>query len=102
LETVGHVVDIASDGSVAVTMVQSAPYDIVLMDVQMPVMDGIAATGLIRALDHAARNVPIIAMTANVLPQQIESFRRAGMDAHIGKPFKREELLAAIDRLAVR
>jgi PAS domain S-box-containing protein len=102
LETVGHVVDIASDGSVAVTMVQSAPYDIVLMDVQMPVMDGIAATGLIRALDHAARNVPIIAMTANVLPQQIESFRRAGMDAHIGKPFKREELLAAIDRLAAR
>ena len=91
-ETAGHIVDIASDGSIAVTMIQSKLYDIVLMDVQMPIMDGVTATWAIRALNHPARNIPIVAMTANVLPQQVETFRSAGMDGHVGKPFKREEL----------
>jgi PAS domain S-box-containing protein len=102
LEASGHTVEIASDGSVAVAMVQANTYDIVLMDVQMPVMDGVTATGLIRALDHSARDIPIIAMTANVLPQQVEAFRNAGMNGHVGKPFKREELLATIDEWARR
>jgi len=70
----------------------------VLMDVQMPGMDGITATQHIRALQHPAHRLPIVAMTANVLPQQVKQFRAAGMDDHIGKPFKRDELYAAVER----
>jgi PAS domain S-box-containing protein len=99
LEAAGHIVEIAADGSQAVGMVQVGSYDLVLMDVQMPIMDGVTATRIIRGLDHTACTVPIIAMTANVLPQQVEAFKNAGMDAHIGKPFKLEQLLATIDRV---
>jgi PAS domain S-box-containing protein len=96
LESAGHEVEIAGDGAVAVMAVQSKAFDLVLMDVQMPVMDGMTATQHIRALDHPARNLPIIAMTANVLPQQVQAFRAAGMNDHIGKPFKRDALFAVI------
>jgi PAS domain S-box-containing protein len=98
LESEGHEVDVASDGSVAVTRVQAARYDLVLMDVQMPVMDGLTATRRIRALDGLARDLPIIALTANVLPQQIHAFREAGMSDYIGKPFKRDELYRIVER----
>jgi PAS domain S-box-containing protein len=98
LEAVGHQVDVVADGTEAIVAVQARPYDVVLMDVQMPNLDGLAATRLIRALDHPARDVPIIAMTANVLPQQVSACRQAGMTDHVGKPFKRDELYAAIDR----
>lgn len=101
LEAAGHEVDVLGDGADAIMAVQESAYDVVLMDVQMPGMDGITATQHIRALEHAARTVPIIAMTANVLPAQVAAFSAAGMDDHIGKPFKRADLLAAIDR-AVR
>ena len=98
LERAHHAVDIVADGAAAVRAVQSAAYDLVLMDVQMPGMDGIAATGHIRALPHPAAKLPIIAMTANVLPQQVAQFRAAGMNDHVGKPFKRDELYATIAR----
>ena len=98
LERASHSVDIVADGAAAVRAVQSETYDLVLMDVQMPGMDGITATGHIRGLSHPASRLPIIAMTANVLPQQVAQFRAAGMDDHVGKPFKREELYAAIAR----
>jgi CheY-like chemotaxis protein len=68
------------------------------MDVQMPVMDGIAATRSIRALAGPVASVPVIAMTANVFAEQIASFRDAGMNDHIGKPFQRDELFAIIAR----
>jgi PAS domain S-box-containing protein len=100
LEAAGHEVDVLGDGADAIMAVQANAYDVVLMDVQMPGMDGITATQHIRALEHAARSVPIVAMTANVLPAQIAAFTAAGMDGHIGKPFKRADLLAAIDRAA--
>lgn len=96
LEGAGHVVTVAASGPEAIAAVQAAAYDLVLMDVQMPGMDGLAATRAIRALDHSAARVPIIAMTANVLPQQVSAARAAGMDDHIGKPFKRDDLLATI------
>jgi CheY-like chemotaxis protein len=64
----------------------------------MPNVDGITATRHIRALQHPARDVPIIAMTANVLPQQISQFRAARMDDHVGKPFKCEELYTPVAR----
>jgi CheY-like chemotaxis protein/HPt (histidine-containing phosphotransfer) domain-containing protein len=98
LESAGHTVDVVSDGSEAIMAVQENAYDLILMDVQMPVVDGVMATHRIRELDGPARDVPIIAMTANVLPEQVAKFRRAGMSGHVGKPFKREELYEAIDR----
>jgi signal transduction histidine kinase/CheY-like chemotaxis protein/CHASE2 domain-containing sensor protein len=98
LEAAGHTVEVVGDGADAVAAVQANSYELVLMDVQMPGMDGLRATQHIRGLDHPARMIPIIAVTANVLPQQIRSFKEAGMDDHIGKPFKRKELFAATER----
>jgi signal transduction histidine kinase/DNA-binding NarL/FixJ family response regulator len=98
LESVGHVVDLAQDGFEAVRAVRTRDYDLVLMDIQMPGMDGITATKRIRELPGPARNVPIIAMTANVLPEQVAEFRNSGMNDHIGKPFDRRDLFALIDR----
>ncbi|MBK3396395.1 MULTISPECIES: ATP-binding protein [Methylobacterium] len=98
LEAEGHNVDVAGDGAAAIEAVRAKTYDLVLMDVQMPGMDGLTATRTIRAMAGPAGTVPIVAMTANVLPAQIETFRAAGMDGHVGKPFKRAELAAAIAR----
>jgi signal transduction histidine kinase len=101
LESVGHCVDVVSDGSEAVMAVQESDYDLVLMDIQMPVVDGVTATRRIRELDGPAGTIPIIAMTANVLPEQVARFMAAGMSGHVGKPFKREELSAVIDQVLV-
>ncbi|MER2264071.1 hybrid sensor histidine kinase/response regulator [Methylobacterium oxalidis] len=98
LEAGGHRVDIAVDGVRAIEAVQQRTYDLVLMDVQMPVMDGITAVRHIRSLGSAYAELPIVALTANVLPHQVQAFTEAGMNGHIGKPFKRDELLAAVER----
>lgn len=103
LEAQGYEVAVAVDGEEAVTAVESAfaagrGFDLVLMDVQMPGVDGLAATRRIRNLAGPARDVPIVAMTANVLPEQIEDLIRAGMDDHVGKPFKRQDLFDTIGR----
>ena len=82
--------------------VQDMDYDLVLMDVQMPFLDGLAATRMIRALSHPCRDVPIVAMTANVLPEQTAAARAAGMVDVIHKPFSGAEILAALDRIAGR
>lgn len=97
LEGAGHEVDVVADGTTAVMAVQSRPYDLVLMDVQMPTMDGVTATRHIRALDSPTGTIPILALTANVYAEQIATFIQAGMNGHVGKPFKRDELLDAID-----
>jgi CheY-like chemotaxis protein/HPt (histidine-containing phosphotransfer) domain-containing protein len=91
-----------SDGSEAISAVEACKYDVVLMDIQMAGMDGVTATKRIRSLSEPAGQVPIIAMTANVLPQQIESFRAAGMNGHVGKLLSRDDLLAAIERSVSR
>lgn len=98
LEAVGHRIDVVENGADAIQAVQATRYDLVLMDIQMPGMDGITATRHIRELDHPANRIPIIAMTANVLPQQVSQFRAAGMNDHIGKPFKRDEVFATVER----
>ena len=98
LEGAGHTVDVVADGAAALRAVEAGGYDLVLMDVQMPVLDGLGATRQIRALPDPAGRVPVIALTANVLPQQIAEFREAGMDGHVGKPFVRGDLLDTIDR----
>jgi signal transduction histidine kinase/CheY-like chemotaxis protein len=98
LENAGYEVDVVSNGAEAVAAVQNSAYDLVLMDVQMPVMDGIAATRHIRALPRPAGAVPVVAMTANVFAEQIASFKEAGMNDHVGKPFRHDELRATVER----
>ena len=99
LGAVGVELDMACDGAEAVEAVRRQRYDVILMDMQMPVMDGLAATRAIRALpDREAAATPIIAMTANVLPEQVARCREAGMDDHLGKPINLAHLLAALDR----
>lgn len=102
LERAGHRVDIAIDGSAAVEAVQRQIYDLVLMDVQMPGMDGLEATRVIRALPSAAGRIPIVALTANALPSEVERCRKSGMDDHIAKPIEASHLLAALARWSQR
>ncbi|TXN22745.1 response regulator [Methylobacterium sp. WL9] len=97
LERAGHVVDTANDGADAVAAVQQHGYDLVLMDIQMPRMDGLTATRRIRALQHPSRRVPILAMTASVLPDQVKGFHEAGMNGYIAKPLDRKGLCAAVE-----
>jgi CheY-like chemotaxis protein len=92
----GHRADVVADGSQAVRAVQEKSYDLVLMDIQMPVMDGITASREIRRLAGEAGRIPIFAMTANVLPQQVAEFLAAGMNGHVPKPVRQRELEAAI------
>jgi len=100
LVAAGHRVDSASDGAEALAAVEREPYDVVLMDVQMPGMDGLEATRRIRQLESTRRQVPILAVTASALPDQVAACHAAGMDGHLPKPIDRESLLAAISRLA--
>jgi len=97
LVAAGHKVDVVCDGNEAVAAVQRKRYDLVLMDVQMPGADGITATKRIRALPYPASQVVIIAMTANVLPQQVRSFMEAGMNDYVGKPISRSELFGKLN-----
>ncbi len=91
-------IDTAADGAEALEAVGRARFDVILMDMQMPVMDGLTATRRIRAMGSDAARTPIIAMTANVLPEHIARCREAGMDDHLGKPINPARLLQALDR----
>ncbi|HEY9193644.1 MAG TPA: response regulator, partial [Methyloversatilis sp.] len=91
LTAAGFMVDVAADGAIAVAKVQEAPYDIVLMDMQMPVMDGVTATKVIRTLPGCA-DLPIVAMTANAMAGDRERCFAAGMNDHIAKPVDPEDL----------
>ncbi len=88
-------IDTAENGEEALQCVDRAAYDLILMDMQMPVMDGLTATRAIRA---RGLRTPIIAMTANVLPEQVARCREAGMDDHLGKPIVPGRLLEVIGR----
>ena len=96
LEGAGYAVALAGNGAEALAALEAASPDIVLMDVQMPIVDGIEATRRIRARGDALSRIPILAMTANVLPSEIARFRAAGMDGHVGKPFDAGALLDEI------
>jgi len=89
LEDSGLMIDIAENGKEALSMFETAPdkYDLIFMDVHMPIMDGYEATSKIRALPTPyAKTVPIVAMTANVFKEDIKKCLEAGMNAHLGKP----------------
>ena len=94
-----HRVDIVGNGAEAVEAISTRPYDVVLMDVQMPEMDGIEATAAIRELPGELSKVPIIALTANAMKGDRERYLGAGMDDYVSKPIDRGELMAAIARV---
>ncbi len=94
----GHEVDVVSDGRSAVEAALERRYDLILMDVNMPIMDGLMATTEIRARENPSRRVPIVALTADVLTDQVERAKRSGMDDHLGKPFLPRQLKAMLDR----
>ena len=86
----------ANDGAEAVEAARGGRFDLILMDIKMPVMDGVAATRAIRALPGAPGVVPIIALTANADPEDAEGYLAAGMNGVVEKPMKPEHLLAAL------
>jgi PAS domain S-box-containing protein len=98
LQRHGHTVDVVGDGREAVEAVRQIPYDIVLMDVQMPEMDGLEATQAIRALSGERSRVVIIAMTANAMQGDADKCLAAGMDDYIAKPVTREKLGAMLQK----
>ena len=96
----GHQVDVASDGQEALDLVATGAYDLVFMDMQMPRLDGLAATRRIRALEGPGRQVPIIAMTANAMESDHQRCLEAGMDDYLSKPFNQRRLKAVLERFA--
>ncbi len=99
LDQMGHFSDIVANGIEAVRQVQAAKYDLVLMDIQMPEMDGEAATRLIRKLPNDAAAIPIVAMTANAMVEHREAYLASGMDDYVSKPINPKQLAAAIARV---
>jgi CheY-like chemotaxis protein len=91
--------DMACDGAQGLQAVQRSSYDLILMDMQMPVMDGLAAVSEIRSLEtlQGARRTPIIMLTANALPEHIAKARAAGADLHLAKPFTSAALFEALN-----
>ena len=101
LESMGYRADVASNGLEAVEAMSSIPYDLVLMDVQMPEMDGLEATRRIRTLGSTASGVHIVAMTANAMQGDREACLAAGMNGYLSKPIRPEELAAALTATAL-
>lgn len=99
LKMEGHTVTIAKDGSEAVAAVQAQRFDIVLMDIQMPVMDGVTATQMIRALPGPASTVTIIAVTADAMESDRDKFLACGMNEYLSKPVQSAALFDAISRV---
>ncbi len=102
LTKAGHRIDSVKDGAAAVVAVQESAYDLILMDVQMPVMDGLEATRRIRALPGPVGRIPILALSAGVLAVEVERCFQAGMNAHLAKPLDKAKLLAAIAQWSTR
>jgi len=100
LEGDGHRLDVVHDGAAAIERFAARPYDLVLMDVQMPGMDGYRATAALRALERerGSAPVPVIALTANAMPDDERRSLQAGCQAHLTKPFSRAQLRRVIAR----
>jgi signal transduction histidine kinase/ActR/RegA family two-component response regulator len=98
LDRMGHFCDVVADGIEVLRQVQAAEYDLVLMDIQMPEMDGEAATRAIRALHGSVARIPIIAMTANAMASDRDLYLSAGMDDYVSKPINVAQLAAAMAR----
>jgi PAS domain S-box-containing protein len=100
LQKGGHVVHIAKDGTQVLDALDQSTFDLILMDIQMPELDGIAATAAIREMEReTGAHIPIVAMTAHAMEGDKERFMSAGMDAYVAKPIKPKVLFATIDNL---
>jgi two-component system, sensor histidine kinase len=90
---------LVDDGAACVEAWKTGDFDIVLMDIHMPIMDGVEAAGAIRALEAQEGRIrtPIVAVTANALAHQVEGYLAAGMDGHVAKPIEVTKLYAAIE-----
>ena len=99
LEARGHLVDVAADGAEAIAKAEAHRYDLILMDMQMPRMDGLEATRLIRARGGQLADIPIVAMTANAFGSDQNACLAAGMTDFVAKPVDAESLYAALDRV---
>jgi CheY-like chemotaxis protein len=100
LQRAGYSVVVAATGKEAVRLAKAERFDLILMDIQMPEMDGLEATQMIRQSESAnAPRVPIIAITAHALKGDSERFLAAGMDGYIAKPFQQEDLLKTLERV---
>jgi PAS domain S-box-containing protein len=101
LEQQGHHVTIVDNGRLAVERAAQEPFDLIVMDVQMPEVSGLEATAAIREAErHTGRHVPIVALTARAMAGDREQCLAAGMDAYVSKPVRAEELLSAIEAIA--
>jgi len=101
LERRGHKVEAVGNGKVAVAAAREREFDVVLLDVEMPVMNGLEAARAIRAWELASgKRIPILAVTANDSPDDREQVRRAGMDGHLLKPFDKEGLFRVVEEAA--
>ena len=98
----GVALETVDNGAEAVEAARTGAYDLILMDVHMPVMDGLDATRAIRAIAGPAGRTPIIALTANVQPEQVLRCQEAGMDGHVGKPIQVDDLLSALASVPAR
>ena len=96
LAAAGHEVTCVDNGLTAVRFAETQDFDVILMDVRMPEMDGLEATKRIRALPSPRAHVPIVALTAQAFAEQVTECRAAGMNSHLGKPFNPEALLNAV------
>jgi CheY-like chemotaxis protein len=100
LEKRGYSIIVVGNGRAALDALEQDEFDIVLMDVQMPVMDGFAATAAIREKEQATgRHMPIVAMTAHALKGDQERCLAEGMDAYVSKPIRTEDLFLTLERL---
>ena len=98
LRKAGHHIDAVANGAEAVESVRTLPYDVVLMDVAMPEMDGLEATAAIRSLPGAKAGIPIIAMTAHAMEGDREQFLAGGMNDYLRKPASRDQILDVLER----
>lgn len=99
LQKMGFAVDVAADGEEATNAVASKRYDLILMDLYMPKLDGFETTRKLRSLEMGDDRVPIIATTANVLPGVREKCLDAGMDEFLTKPIRPKDLFSAVEKL---
>ena len=101
-------IDVADDGAAAIEKFQNGRYDLILMDMQMPRVDGYEATRRIREIEAMKSDtpqndrgrIPIIALTAHAMPDEIRSMMAAGCDAHLAKPLQRKLLLQSLAKIA--
>ena len=102
LNGAGHAVELVADGAQAVDAALAEDWDAVLLDVHMPVMDGLTAARRIRAAGSRRGRVPILAVTASATPAEVAACLAAGMDAHVEKPLRAWELQNALAAILAR